>query len=99
MSSDPGMMNIHYETLSGAQTDLTAAYQAAYNTIQELEKRLNDGLKEWSGDAQQVYHEVRLEWQKAFHHMAHVLSQAGVHMGNANDTYQAVERQNTSIWR
>lgn len=99
MSSDPGMMNIQYETLSGAQTDLTAAYQAAFNTIQELEQRLNNGLKEWSGDAQQTYDEVRREWTKAFAHMAQVLQQAGVHMGNANDTYQAVERQNTSIWR
>ena len=99
MSSDPGMMNIQYETLSGAQTDLTAAYQAAFNTIQELEKRLDAGLKEWTGEAQETYHEVRRDWSKAFAHMAQVLSQAGVHMGNAHDTYQAVERQNTSIWR
>jgi WXG100 family type VII secretion target len=99
MSSDPGMMNIHYETLAGAQTDLTAAYQAAYNAIQELEQRLNAGLSQWTGAARETYTEVQHEWNRAFAHMAQVLNQAGVHMGNAHDTYQAVERQNTSIWR
>jgi WXG100 family type VII secretion target len=92
-------MNIRYETLAGAQSDLAVAYEAAYNTIQELERRLNAGLAQWTGTARETYAEVQLEWSKAFAHMAQVLNQAGVHLGNANDTYQAVERQNTSIWR
>jgi WXG100 family type VII secretion target len=99
MSSDPGMMNIQYETLSGAQADLSAAYQAAYNAVQELEARLNAGLTHWTGAARETYTEVQGEWAKAFAHMAQVLNQAGVHLGNASETYQAVERQNTSIWR
>jgi WXG100 family type VII secretion target len=99
MTNDPGMMNIHYETLAGAQADLTAAFQAAQNAIDELESRLNAGLHQWTGTARDTYTEVKLEWQKAFAHMAGVLNQAGIHMGNANETYQQVERQATSIWR
>lgn len=99
MSGADGMMNIQYETLAGAQADLTAAFQSAQNAIHELESRLNSGLSQWTGAARETYTEVQLEWTKAFSHMATVLNQAGVHMGNASETYQQVERQNTSIWR
>lgn len=96
--SDPGYMNIQYETLQQAQTDLGAAYAAAKNAIDELKTRLEQGLESWTGDAQKVYLQVKDDWDRAFAHMASVLQQAHVHMGNAHDMYQQVERQNVSIW-
>jgi ESAT-6 family protein len=99
MSNDPGMINIHYETLSGAETDLAAAYQAAANAIDELKTKLAGSLDQWTGNARQAYDEVQVEWNKAFAHMSQVLQQAHIHLGNANETYQAMERQSTSIWR
>jgi ESAT-6 family protein len=96
--SDPGMLNIKYETLAGAQNDLAAAYAAAQATIDDLKAKLAGSLSMWTGDARSAYDEVQREWSVAFAHMAAVLQKAHVHLGNANDMYQNVERQNTSIW-
>jgi|SRR5215469_15820651 len=95
---DPGLLNIKYETLADAQNDLAAAYAAAQATIDELKTKLVGGLAQWSGDAREAYDQVQRDWNTAFGHMAMVLQKAQVHLGNANEMYQAVERQNTSIW-
>lgn len=99
MAQDPGLLNIRYETLDQAKTDLAAAYAGAQATISELETKLNQSLAEWTGDAQEAYAEAKLAWSRAFTHMQTVLNQAQVHVGNASDMYQAVERQNQSIWK
>lgn len=95
---DPGLMNIKYETLADAQNDLAAAYAAAQATIDELKNKLAGGLAEWTGAAREAYDQVQRDWNTAFAHMAAVLQQAHVHLGNANEMYQAVERQNATIW-
>lgn len=97
--SDPGMLNIKFETLAGAQGDLAAAYAGAKATIDELKNKLNSGLDMWTGDARAAYDEVQRDWDRAFAHMASVLEKAHVHLGNAHEMYQNVERQNTSIWK
>ena len=95
---DPGQLNIKYETLADAQNDLAAAYAAAQATIDELKSKLAGGLSQWTGDARDAYDQVQRDWNAAFAHMAAVLQKAHVHLGNANEMYQTVERQNTSIW-
>jgi WXG100 family type VII secretion target len=97
--TDPGFMQIQYETLQQAQTDLGAAYAAAKNAIDELKSRLDQSLAQWTGDAQTAYTQVKSDWDKSFAHMASVLAKAQVHMGNAHEMYQQVERQNSSIWQ
>jgi WXG100 family type VII secretion target len=98
MTSDPGMLNIRFETLGDAQGDLAAAYVGAQATIDDLKAKLAGSLSLWTGDARAAYDQVQREWDMAFAHMAAVLQRAHVHLGNASDMYQAVERQNTSIW-
>ena len=98
MTSDPGMLNISYETLADAQGDLAAAYTGAQATIDDLKAKLAQSLSSWSGDARNAYDEVQREWAQAFAHMAAVLQKAQVHLGSAHDMYQDVERQNASIW-
>jgi WXG100 family type VII secretion target len=97
--SDPGYLKIQYETLQQAQIDLGVAYNAAKNAIDELRAKLDQSLASWTGDAQTAYVQVKLDWDKAFAHMAAVLQKAHVHMGNAHEMYQQVERQNVSIWQ
>lgn len=99
MSSDPGMLNISYETLADAQGDLAAAYAGAQATIDDLKAKLAGSLSMWTGHARHAYDDVQREWATAFAHMAAVLQKAQVHLGSTNDMYQDVERQNTSIWR
>lgn len=99
MPSDPGLLNIKFETLANAQGDLAAAFAAAQATIDELKNKLAGGLSMWDSDARKAYDDAQNDWNKAFAHMASVLQQAHVHLGNANEMYQTVERQNTSIWK
>jgi WXG100 family type VII secretion target len=96
---DSDFLKIQYETLQQAQTDLGVAYTAAKNAIDELRVKLDQSLGQWSGDAQTAYVQVKNDWDRAFGHMADVLAQAHVHMGNAHELYQQVERQNVSIWQ
>jgi WXG100 family type VII secretion target len=92
------MLNISYETLADARGDLAAAYTGAQATIDDLKAKLAGSLSMWTGDARTAYDEVQRDWATAFAHMAAVLQKAQVHLGSASDMYQAVERQNTSIW-
>lgn len=95
---DSSYMAIKYETLQQAQDDLAMAYQAVKATVDELESKLQANLAQWSGAAQSAYLPVKAQWDAAIAHMAAVLNRAQVHLGNANDMYQTVERQNVSIW-
>ena len=98
MTADSSYMNIRFETLQQAQDDLAASFAAIQATIDNLESDLQSNLSQWSGSAQTSYAGVKLQWDNAVAHMASVLQQAQVHMGNAAETYQAVENQNVSIW-
>jgi WXG100 family type VII secretion target len=96
--ADPNFLHIRNESLEEAQTDLAAAYAAARNAIDELRSKLDDKLGDWSGDAQAAYLDERGKWDATFDRMAAVLKQAHVHIGSAQEMYNAVERQNLSIW-
>jgi WXG100 family type VII secretion target len=96
--SDADYMNIRFETLEQAQTDLATGYAAAKQTIEDLKAKLNQNLADWNGDARETYAQVQNDWDKAFAHMAAVLQKAHVHIGNAHEMYTQVERQNKSIW-
>jgi 6 kDa early secretory antigenic target len=95
---DPGLLNINFGTLADAQSELAAHYAAAQAHIEELKAKLAGSLEMWSGDAREAYDQVQRDWDAAFAHMAAVLQKAQSHLGNANDMYQATERQNTTIW-
>ena len=96
--SDPSYLNIRFETLQQAEEDLGMAYAAVQSTIEELEMKLQAGLAQWNGPAQAAYQPVKKQWDAAVVHMAAVLGKAHVHMASAAEMWQAVERQNVSIW-
>jgi WXG100 family type VII secretion target len=93
-----GLLNIRYETLGEAQSDLAAACAAAQATIEELKSKLAGGLSLWTGTARDAYDKAKYDWDTAFTHMNAVLNKANIHLGNVNDWYQHAERQNVSIW-
>ena len=94
----PDYLHIKDETLEQAKVDLATAYAAAKNAIDELRSILDGKLVDWTGDAKDAYRQVKGDWDKAFDHMNGVLQRAHVHVGNAQQMYQEVERQNVSIW-
>lgn len=95
---DPGLLNIKYQTLADAQSELAAHYAAAQAEIEELKAKLGNNLELWTGDARQAYDQVQRDWNVAFAHMAEVLQKAHMHLASALETYQAAERQNTTMW-
>lgn len=95
---DPGLLNIKFDTLADARSELAAHYAATQATIDELKAKLAGSLQMWSGEARDAYDQVQRDWDAAIAHMAAVLQQAQAHLGNANDIYQTVERQNTTLW-
>src|SRR5262249_32597149 len=97
--SDPGYLQIQYETLQQAQTDLGVAYTAAKNAIDDLKSKLDQNLAQWTGPAQEAYQQVKGDWDRAFAHMHSVLEKAAIHVGSSHDMYSQAERQNVSIWQ
>jgi WXG100 family type VII secretion target len=91
-------MNIRFETLQQAESDLATALAAIRATIDTLESDLQSNLSQWTGSARDQYAVVKLQWDNALAHMADVLGSAQKHMANAADTYQTVENKNASIW-
>ena len=73
---DQGMLNIRYEALAGAQSELAGHYAAAHGAIEELKAKLAGGLEQWTGEAREAYDQVQREWDAAFGHMAQVLQKA-----------------------
>jgi WXG100 family type VII secretion target len=96
---DPGLLlAIRYETLDQAKNDLAVAYESVQRVITDLKKALDYNLGEWSDHAKDVYAEVQTQWLNATNDMQAVLQKANVHLGNTSEMYQAMERQNVSIW-
>lgn len=95
---DPSYMAVQYETLQQAHDDLNTAYQAVYNTVQELNTELQKNLNQWSGHAKHAYLPIKAQWDGAVADMLDVLVGAYKHLSEIGDNYQAVERQNVSIW-
>jgi uncharacterized protein YukE len=85
MTDPDDFLQIQYETLQQAQTDLGVAYAAAKSPIDELRSKLDKALADWSGDAQTAHTEVKGDWDKAFDHMSGMLARAHVHVGSADD--------------
>jgi WXG100 family type VII secretion target len=95
---DPGLLSIRYETLEQAKTDLAVAYESVQAIITDLNKALNYNLAEWSDHAKDVYTHVQAQWTTAINDMQRVLNNSQVHLGKTSEMYQAMERQNVSIW-
>jgi uncharacterized protein YukE len=99
MPHDDDYLNIRFETLEQAEVDLAVAYRAVTSTIEELKAKLAHKLEEWSDDANDEYRKVQAQWQAATDHMAVVLNQAHIHVGNTREMYVEMERQSVSIWQ
>jgi WXG100 family type VII secretion target len=95
---DPGLLNIKYEALADAQSELASHHAAAQTAIEELKAKLEGNLTQWTGEAREAYEQVKRDWDATFAHMAEVLQKAHMHLGNANEWYQAMERANTTMW-
>lgn len=95
---NPDYMNVQFETLAQAYTDLDRAQAAGQQTIADLERNLGNSLAIWSGTASDLYKAKQVEWNKTFEQMHAVLMAARNHTANAHDLYTGVERTNASIW-
>lgn len=88
----------NFATMQQAQADFTLAYRALQDTLNDLEKSLENKLSTWEGDAVTAYWQHKAEWDKAAAHIGTVLNQLGVVIGDAHANYSAAEVRNAGVW-
>ncbi|HEX5497021.1 MAG TPA: WXG100 family type VII secretion target [Mycobacteriales bacterium] len=96
MASDYTRAN--FGQLQQSQADFGMSLRALQDTLGDLEKDLQSHLAQWDGDAQSAYYVAKQQWDGAAQHMAVVLQQLGVVIGEAHQNYSAAERANSGIW-
>jgi len=84
--------------MAQGEQEFMAIFNTLTSTLTDLQRNLESSLAQWSGAARSAYTQAKAEWDAASQHMASVLNQLGVTIGEANATYQATERQLTGLW-
>jgi WXG100 family type VII secretion target len=92
-------LSIRFETLTQTHGDLTRAHTTAQDAIAELKAKLDQSLASWTGDAQEIYQQVKADWDASFARMALVLQRAQGHIANAHEIFTSAERDNARIWQ
>lgn len=88
----------NFSQLQQSQADFGLSLRALEDTLSDLEKDLQSHLAQWDGDARSAYYVAKQQWESAAAHMAVVLGQLGVVIGEAHQSYSAAERANSGIW-
>jgi 6 kDa early secretory antigenic target len=88
----------NFSQLQQSQADFSLSLRALEDTLHDLESDLQTHLAQWDGDAQSAYYVAKQQWESAAQHMALVLQQLGVVIGDAHQNYSAAERANSGIW-
>lgn len=84
--------------MAQGEQEFMAIFNTLTNTLTDLQHKLESSLSQWTGGAQAAYHQAKAQWDQAAQHMALVLNQLGVTIGQANQTYQDTERQLSGLW-
>jgi len=87
------MMQVDY--IVGEMNTIT---QRINETLSELDNRARINLSEWTSDAQNVYLQVKAQWDSAAADMTQKASLATSMLGNINENYGNGERQGVQLW-
>ena len=80
------------------RADFQRTYASLASEIDQLESQLAPNLSEWTGSAQQAFHEAHLTWSAAMANMQSALGQIAQAIGAANENYQNAEKAVISRW-
>jgi ESAT-6 family protein len=84
--------------MAQGEQDFLAIFNSLTSTLSDLQRELESTLGEWTGSARAAYAEAKRAWDQAAEHMASVLNQLGVTIGDANTVYQDTERRLSGLW-
>ena len=92
-------IKVTFAALQAAQSDVTNTAARISGQLADLKRYLAPLVATWEGQAATEYRAKQRQWDTAAADLAAVLSQIGVTLNAANESYQQVERSNTQRWR
>jgi WXG100 family type VII secretion target len=98
VSAGNDFTHVKFAAMEQGQADFQRTYASLASVIDQLESQLSTNLSEWSGPAQQAFHEAHLTWSAAMVNMQSALGQIGQAIGAANENYQNAEQAVISRW-
>lgn len=98
VSAGNDFTHVEFAAMEQGQADFQRTYGALAGVIDELESQLATNLSEWTGAAQQAFHEAHMTWNAAMANMQSALGQIGSAIGVANENYQNAENSVLRRW-
>jgi early secretory antigenic target protein ESAT-6 len=91
-----GEVAVSFGELANAQSNISSTSQRVNAQLDDLRNFVARLVGAWEGAAREAYHVQQTKLDQAANELNQVLSQIGVAVGTANDSYQAAERSNTT---
>lgn len=99
MSAGNDFTHVEFAAMEQTQADFQRTYGSLAGVIDQLESQLAVNLAEWTGGAQQAFHEAHMTWNAAMSNMQSVIGHLGQAIGTANQNYQDAEKAILSRWQ
>jgi WXG100 family type VII secretion target len=91
-------VKVTFETIAQAEQSISATVAAVNAKTEDLQRFVANLVANWSGDAQEHYHQVQTQWDNANKDLQAVLTAIAKAVGAAHEGYMATEKANTQMW-
>ena len=92
-------IKVTFGAIEAARADVAGTAQRMMSRLEDLERFLAPLVATWEGQAAAEYRIRQQQWDRAAAELTAVLTQVGVALGAANDSYRQVEQANAARWR
>jgi early secretory antigenic target protein ESAT-6 len=92
-------IKVTFGALATAQADVAATAGRISTQLDDLKRFIAPMVATWQGQAAEDYQARQRQWDTAATDLAAVLSQIGVALGAAHDSYRQVEQSNAARWK
>ena len=92
-------LRVNHGALDTASGDLTLAAARLQDTIDRLERQLDQRQQSWLGAAQLAYAPARAQWTEAIKDMRELLSDLGQCVKHSNESYLRADLEGSHLFR
>jgi uncharacterized protein YukE len=78
--------------------EMSAITSNLLSTLEQLDNQTKIHLSQWTSEAQEVYAQVKAQWDSGAAHMAQLAGTATTTLGHINTAYTNGERQGVQMW-
>ncbi|MFH9090394.1 WXG100 family type VII secretion target [Streptomyces sp. NPDC017673] len=78
--------------------EMSAITSQLLSTLEQLDNQTAIHLSQWTSEAQEVYTQVKAQWDGAAAHMAQLANTATTTLGHINAAYTSGEQQGMRMW-